>query len=66
MHQTLNFRAHVILLSLLEVVRFYFYKSQVIAVQYYAIKVNTTGNVRTSISLTLKNLRVTIVAVEKH
>ena len=64
MHQTLNFRSHVILLSLLEVVRFCFYKSRLIAIQYYDIKMNKTGNVR--ISLTLKRLRVTIVAVEKQ
>jgi len=64
MHRTLNFRSHVILLNLLEVSRFCFYKSRFIAIQYYSIKVNKTGNV--GISLTLKRLRVTIVVVEKQ
>jgi hypothetical protein len=64
MHQTLNFKSHFILLSLLEVVQFCFYKSRLIAIQYCAIKVNKIGNVR--ISLTSKRLRVTIVAVEKQ
>ena len=64
MQQTLNFKSHFILLSPLEVVRFCFYKSRLIAIHYCAIKVDKTSSV--GISLTLKHLRVTIVAMEKQ